>query len=56
MAAPHLATASAPTGNTHKLSNMTDDQLELTERDLWEDDSGMSHTDCLSVRLPADVA
>ena len=39
----HLVSASAPIGKTSKLSTLVEDQLELTERDLWEDDAGVSH-------------
>lgn len=32
---------SAPTGQGGKLSNLDEEQLELTERDLWEDNAGV---------------
>lgn len=37
----HLARASAPVGQTNKLSTLVEEQLELSERDLWEDDAGV---------------
>ena len=36
----HPVSASAPTAQK-QLSSLADDQLELTERDLWEDDAGL---------------
>lgn len=42
----HLVSASAPSGPVNNLSLLVEDQLELTERDLWEDDAGQ-------MRLPA---
>ncbi len=35
-----LASASAPTGPSRKLATLAEDELELSERDLWEDDAG----------------
>lgn len=32
--------ASAPSGTSKRLAVQLEDQLELTERDLWEDDAG----------------
>lgn len=37
----HPFRASAPAGQAKKLSSLDDEQLELTERDLWEDEAGM---------------
>lgn len=34
-----LASASAPTGPVRKLATLAEDELELSERDLWEDDA-----------------
>lgn len=35
-----LARASAPAGPSRKLATLAEDELELSERDLWEDDAG----------------
>ena len=35
-----LASASAPTGPSKKLATLAEDELELSERDMWEDDAG----------------
>lgn len=35
-----LVSASAPTGPSRKLATLAEDELELSERDLWEDDAG----------------
>lgn len=42
-AAPSASvSASAPSGPSSKLAKLTEeDQLELSERDLWEDDAGI---------------
>ena len=45
----HPISASAPAGQTKKLSSLDDEQLELTERDLWEDNAGVVL--CLSASL-----
>ena len=34
------ASASAPTGPSRNLATLAEDELELSERDLWEDDAG----------------
>ena len=36
----HPFSASAPAGQAKNLSSLDDEQLELTERDLWEDNAG----------------
>lgn len=42
IAAPSLPmNASAPAGQANKLS-CPDDEVELTERDLWEDEAGVT--------------
>ena len=35
-----FARASAPSAQASKLTTLNEEQLELTERDLWEDDAG----------------
>ena len=42
----HPFSASAPAGQAKKLSSLDDEQLELTEHDLWEDEAGVAS--CLS--------
>ena len=46
----HAVSFSAPTGQTKQLSKLGEEQLELTERDLWEDDEAGVGL-CLSVSL-----
>lgn len=43
----HLVSASAPSGPVNNLSLLVEDQLELTERDLWEDDAETSETEAV---------
>ena len=41
--------ASAPSGAFKRLAAQSEDQLELTERDLWEDDAGtVFKAECLA--------